>query len=170
MLNILFGLVSLLASDIYSYEFTDVEGKLVKMSDYKGKKILLVNISTGNKRVSQLGELQQLHKQYGDRVAIIAFPSNSFGNEAMKNAAIREFCASKYGVTFKIAGVSNVSGTGLHPVYNWLSKKSENGVMDGVVGADFQKFLIDKEGNITGMFSPSTLPMDKTIVEAITEN
>lgn len=169
MINILFGTVALLMSSIYSQHFTDIDGNKVNMRSFEGKKILLVNIATGNSRVNQLPGLQQLHEQYGNKLVIIAFPSNSFGKEARSNKDIKEFCQS-YGVTFRVAEKTNVSGNGVHGIYNWLAKASENGAMDATVGADFQKYLISETGNIIGVFSPSTPPNDKALVDAIREN
>jgi glutathione peroxidase len=170
MYSILLGAASFLLSSIYSYQFTDTDGNTVNMSAYQGKKILLVNIATGSSRVSQLAELQQLHQQYGDSLVIIAFPSNSFGNETRSNAEIKQFCQSNYGATFKIAAKNNVTAAGIQPIYNWLANISENGMMNGVVGADFQKFLIDKEGKLVGIFSPSVKPTHSSVIDAVTAN
>jgi glutathione peroxidase len=157
-----------LPASIYSLQFNDVDNKAQSMSQYQGKKILLVNIATGSTKATQLAGLQQLQQQYGDKVAIIVFPSNSFGHESRSNAEIRQFCQSTYGVTFRIAEKNNVAGVGIQPVYNWLANSSENGVANAVVGGDFQKFLIGKDGGLIGMYASSLPPMDNAIVSAIT--
>jgi glutathione peroxidase len=166
-LLLLFSLL-FLSTSIYTLQFTDVDGNQVSMSNYQNKKILLVNIATGSPRVSQLAGLQQLHQTYGDSLVIIAFPSNSFANETRSNAEIKQFCQSNYGVTFKIAAKNPVAGAGIQSIYNWLAQASENGVMDGTVGRDFQKFLISKEGTLIGVFAPSVVPTDPQILNAIT--
>lgn len=162
--------VSIFLTSIYSLQFTDVDGNPVSMSSYQNKKILLVNIATGNSKVSQLAGLQQLQQTYSDSLVIIAFPSNSFGNEARTNAEIKQFCQATYGVTFKIAAKNSVTGAGIQSVYNWLAHVSDNGAMDAVVAKDFQKFLIDKDGKLIGAFGASVAPMDSQIVNAITGN
>lgn len=170
MYNILLGVYCLFITSIYSLSFTDTDGNTVTMNQFQGKKILLVNIATGSPRVNQLADLQQLQQQYGDSLVIIAFPSNSFGNESRSDAAIKQFCRSNYGATYRIAAKNSVLATGLQPIYSWLADISENGMMTGVVGGDFQKFLIDKEGNLVGVFSPSVKPTHSSVISAITGN
>lgn len=159
-----------LTTSIYTLQFTDVDGNTVSMANYQNKKILLVNIATNSSRVGQLTGLQQLHQTYGDSVAIIAFPSNSFGHESRTNEEIKQFCQNNYGVSFKIAAKNPVTGAGLQPIYNWLAQSGENGVMNGTVGNDFQKFLINKDGMLIGVFAPSVTPTDSQIVNALTGN
>jgi glutathione peroxidase len=101
---------------------------------------------------------------------IIAFPSNSFGNETRSNADIKQFCQNNYGASFRIAAKNNVMAAGLQPMYDWLADAEKNGMMAGVVGGDFQKFLIDKEGRLVGVYSPSVKPTHGSIISAITEN
>lgn len=152
---------------IYTYQFTDAEGTVVNMNTFQGKKILLVNIATGSGRISQLAGLQQLHQQYGDSLVIIAFPSNSFGKEQREDAAIKEFCQANYGVSFRIASKKPVTGAQIQPIYNWLNQAGENGVMNGAVIGDFQKFLISAEGQIIGVFAPAVSPLDTQLINAI---
>lgn len=161
---------SFVYSSIYSIHFNDADGLDRNFGQYQGKKILLVNIATGSDKVSQLANLQQLCLQYQDSLVVIAFPSNSFGKESRSNAAIKQFCQANYNSSFIIAEKGNVIGASIQPAYNWLSKQSENGVMNGIVIADFQKFLIDKNGALIGVFAPDTDPMDNSIREAIEEN
>lgn len=160
----------MLSTSIYSLSFTDIDGNTVNMGSYQNKKILLVNIATNSPRVAQLAGLQQLHQQHGDSLVVIAFPSNSFGNETRTNAEIKTFCQNNYGVTFKIAAKGSVAGLALQPVYDWLAHVAQNGVGNVAIGKDFQKVLIDKEGNIIGVFAPSVSPTDQIIVNAITGN
>jgi glutathione peroxidase len=170
MNNLVIAFSSLLLTSIYSLQFTDTEGNTVNMSDYKGKKILLVNIATNSGRVSQLSGLQQLHQQYGKNLVIIAFPSNSFGKEARSDGEIKQFCQANYGVTFKIAAKNSVSGSGVQSIYTWLANVNENGVMSGTAAGDFHKFLIDKNGSLIGTFAPSIPANDISLIESITAN
>lgn len=170
MNQLLLGIVAFWVTSFYSLQFTDNNSATVSMNNYQHKKILLVNIATNSPRVGQLAELQQLQEQYADSLIVLAFPSNSFNNESRSDSAIKQFCASTYGITFTIAKKNPVSGTGVQSIFNWFTKQSENGIMDAPVRGDFQKFLIDKEGTLIGVFAPSVSPMDSIIQTAIIEN
>ena len=170
-MNLFMFLTSLvLYTSIYSLSFTDTDGSTVNMNSFQNKKILLVNIATNSPRVGQLTGLQQLKQQYGDSLVIIAFPSNSFGNETRSDAEIKQYCQQNYNVNFFIASKNSVFGLYIQPVYNWLKHTEENGVMDVEIMSDFQKILINKDGNIIGVFAPGVSPTDTSIVNAITIN
>lgn len=154
--------------NIFTLQFQDSQGNTVNMSNFQNKKILLVNIATGSPRVNQLAGLQQLQQQYGDSLVVIAFPSNSFGNESRSDAEIRQYCLGNYNTTFIIAAKSTVTGTGMNALYNWLSKSTDNGDMNLTIGGDFQKVLIGKDGSILGVFSPKLDPTSTEITDAIT--
>lgn len=170
-MNLFMFLPSLvLYTSIYSLSFTDTDGSTVNMSSFQNKKILIVNIATNSPRVGQLTGLQQLKQQYGDSLVIIAFPSNSFGNETRSDAEIKQYCQQNYNVNFFIASKNSVSGLYIQPVYNWLKHTEENGVMDVEIMSDFQKILINNDGNIIGVFAPEVSPTDTSIVSTITIN
>lgn len=158
----------MLNSSIYNLQFQDIDGNTVSMSQYQGKKILLVNIATGSPRVSQLAGLQQLHQQYGDSLVVIGFPSNSFGSESRSNAEIKQFCQANYGVTFLLAAKTEVAGQQAHPIFNWLANVSENGVIGVPAQKNFQKFLISKNGTLVAYYVPVVEPTDTSVTEAIT--
>lgn len=171
MYNFFTALIAFVLTNFYSLQFSDTDGNTVSMNGFQNKKILIVNIATGNgQRIGQLAGLQQLQQQYGDSLVVIVFPSNSFGNESRTNSQIKQFCQENYGATFRIAEKTNVTGNDVHPVFNWLSAVSENGVMNVTVAKDFQKFLIGKDGSLAGIFSPSVDPMSQEVISAITEN
>lgn len=170
-MNLFMFLTSLvLYTSIYSLSFTDTDGSTVNMNSFQNKKILLVNIATNSPRVGQLTGLLQLKQQYGDSLVIIAFPSNSFGNETRSDAEIKQYCQQNYNVNFFIASKNSVFGLYIQPVYNWLKHTEENGVMDVEIMSDFQKILINNDGNIIGVFAPGVSPTDTSIVSAITIN
>jgi glutathione peroxidase len=168
MLNLGFGILSYMLTSFYALSFQDTDGNTVSMSSFQGKKVMIANVATGSEKAIQLAGLQQLQQQYGDSLVVIVFPSNSFGHESRSNAEIKQFCHNNYNSTFIIAAKSNVSGNGINPVFNWLAHTSQNGQMDGVVGTDFLKFLIDKDGTLIGMFSSKVNPTDGEIIEGIT--
>jgi glutathione peroxidase len=168
MFNIAISLVYYIVTSIFSLQFQDSNGATVNMNSFQGKKILLVNIATNSPRVNQLAGLQQLQQQYGDSLVVIAFPSNSFGNESRSDADIKQFCQSTYNTSFIIATKGSVSGANLQSIYNWLSKSADNGDMNLLIGGDFQKVLIAKDGSIQGVFSPKLDPTSDEIRDAIT--
>lgn len=140
------------------------------MDKFRGKKLLLVNIATGSPRIDQLARLEKLSRQFRDSLVIIAFPSNSFGNEPKSNAEIQKFCRKKFDVSFIIAAKGDVNGSGAQRMYRWLSHASENGVIDGEIKADFQMYLINNNGELIGFFEGSKDADDPLIIQAIKEN
>jgi glutathione peroxidase len=170
-MKILLFLLCLLpiTGSVYELQFTDTDGNTVAMSQFEHKKILLVNIASGSNRASQLAGLQQLQQQYADSVVVIGFPSNSFGNEQRSNSQIKQFCHDTYGVTFLLAAKNDVTGESMQTLYNWLTKESENGVANQLVRGDFQKYLINSNGQLIGLFSSSVEPLSPEIVNAINE-
>jgi glutathione peroxidase len=169
-MNILF-LKSILffVTNFYSLSFPAINGTNVPTNNFRGKKLLLVNIATGSRWVSQIGELEQLQKQYRDSLIVIGFPSNSFNHESRSNGEIKQFCHSNYNVSFLLAKKGQVKGPDKQPIYNWLSTVGENGAMDGEVIGDFQKYLISAEGSLIGVFAPTVNPLDSLIQNAILE-
>jgi len=163
----LFLITTWIVTNFYSLQFTDTNGVNHSMSEFQGKKILLVNIATGSSRVNQLAKLQQLQQQYSDKLVVIGFPSNSFGNETKSDAEIRQFSQSQYGISFLLARKNPVSGGTAHTVYKWLTTTSDNGVIGDNIRGDFQKMLINEEGALIGIFSPTLDPLSHEIVNAI---
>jgi glutathione peroxidase len=157
-------------ASIYNFQINDVDNIAINLSDFQGKKILFVNIATGSTNAGQLGELQELQQKYSDSLVIIGFPSNSFGHEPKTNSEIKQFCQVQYLTSFRLAAKGSVRGTDIQPIYNWLTHQSENGVLNNDVVADFQKFLVDRNGLLIGVFGPGVSPMDSTIQNAITNN
>ena len=169
MIKILIASVLLLGTSIYSFTITNTQGGNIPLSDYQHKTLLLVNIATGNQaRVGQLAGLQQLQQEYADSLVVIAFPSNSFGNEDLSNEELLHYCQYNYSSTFLVAAKGSVDSTDMQPIYNWLTKKTENGIMDSRVKSDFQKYIINRDGNLSGVFSGAVLPTDSLFKAAIT--
>lgn len=170
LIKILLGVLIVFQTSLYSLHFTTASGNNVSLSAYQGKKILFVNIATGSRYVSQLSALQLLQERYGDSLAVLAFPSNSFSHEPREDSAILSFCTSVYHTNFPVARKSPVNGTGTQPVYNWLGKGSENGAFDSPLSGDFQKYLISSSGEIIGVYAPNVNPMDSVITKAVMDN
>jgi glutathione peroxidase len=168
MIKLIVSFLLTLQVSIYTIHFTSIDGNDAAFSSFEGKKILLVNIATGSNKVTQLGRLEQLYEQYHDSLVVIAFPSNSFGNEARSNVEIKSFCEGTYHTTFFLAGKVNITGESMDSIYHWLAIPGDNGSLTGTVSGDFQKFLIDKDGTLIGAFAPEVDPLDISITSAIT--
>lgn len=157
-------------SPFYSFEVKDINGNNYDLSQLKGKKVLVVNTASKCGYTPQYEGLQALYEKYGgESFTIIGFPANNFMNqEPGNNAEIKEFCTREYGVTFPMMSKISVKGDDIHPLYKWLTKKEQNGKEDAKVQWNFQKFMIDENGNWSGYAKPGTKPMDDEIVNWIT--
>lgn len=157
----------LAGSGIYSYVIDAANGGQIDFGDFRHKKILVVNIATGSPRAGQLAGLQQLQQQFAGSLVIIGCPSGSFGNESRSNDEIIQFCRSQYNVRFLLAAKGAVKGPGIQPLYSWITRQAENGILDSEVKGDFQKYLIDEHGELAGIFAGSLSPLDQQLVAAI---
>ncbi len=146
---------------------TSLNGELVRMDQFKGKKMIIVNTASEcgfTKQYAQLQELYDLYKEKG--LVIIGFPSNDFGGqEPGTEAEIAAFCQKNYGVTFPMMSKVSIKGDSVHAVYNWLTSKEQNGVMDANVKWNFNKFLIDEEGRLVDHFGSGVGPLDDEILD-----
>lgn len=163
------SLLSYSQQSFYDFTVTDINGKQVKLSDYKGKKIMVVNVASKCGYTYQYKALQSLYQKYKDQnFVIIAFPANNFMHqEPGSNKEIKQFCTSNYQVTFPMMAKISVKGKDIHPLYKWLTSKSLNGVMDAPVKWNFQKFMIDEQGKLSKVFSTKTEPDDAEIISWI---
>jgi glutathione peroxidase len=155
---------------IYSLTANDVDGGTIHFSDFSGKKILIVNTASNSSAASQYARLEELYRLYKDSLVIIAFPSNSFGNEPGNNQSIKDSVMNKYNIHFVLGEKINVTGLSQAPIYQWLTQESQNGMTDNEIVGDFQKFLVNKNGTLIGVFSPVIDPMDSLIQNAILHN
>ena len=150
------------------YDFTvkTIDGDDFPLSQLKGKKVLVVNTASKCGYTPQYEDLQKLYETYGgDKFTIIGFPANNFlHQEPGTNQEIKEFCTSNYDVTFPMMAKISVKGNDIAPLYQWLTTKEENGVMDVTVKWNFQKFMIDENGNLVDYAPPSENPLSDKIV------
>ena len=153
------------------HDFTvkSIVGEDFALSSLKGKKVLVVNVASKCGLTPQYKQLQELYTKYGpDKFVIVGFPANNFnGQESGTNEEIQQFCQQNYGVTFLMMEKISVKGDDIHPLYKWLTQKSENGKNDAEVSWNFQKFLIDENGNWIGSVEPKALPTAKEITDWI---
>jgi len=155
-------------NSIYDIAITSLEGKTIDLNDFKGKKILFVNVASKCGFTSQYKNLQKLHDTYGEKVEIIGIPCNQFGSQEPGTAAeIKEFCTKNYGVSFLMSEKSQVKGANQHPLYKWLTNKSENGIQDSEVSWNFQKYLVDENGKLMQVFKSGVSPMDASITSLL---
>ena len=132
----------------------------------KGKKVLIVNTASKCGFTPQYADLQKLYEIYGGKdFTIIGFPANDFMNqEPGTNEEIASFCQVNYGVTFPMMEKISVKGKEIHPLYQWLTNKSENGVLDAKISWNFNKFLIDENGQVVKHYGSKTNPLSDEIV------
>ncbi|CAM3974505.1 glutathione peroxidase [Flavobacterium antarcticum] len=154
---------------IYQFKVTDLTGKEFDFASLKGKKILVVNTASKCGLTPQYENLQTIYDQYKDKnLVIIGFPANNFASqEPGTSGEIAEFCKQNYGVTFPMMDKISVKGADMAPIYQFLTKKSKNGLEDSEVQWNFQKYLIDENGHLAKVVSPKTLPTDPEIVDWI---
>lgn len=152
-------------TNVHDIALKTLTGEDIKLSQFKGKKILIVNTASKCGYTSQYEDLQKLHAQYGAKIAVVGMPCNQFmGQEPGDANEIAAFCKKNYGVTFTMLEKADVKGKNQHPLYNWLCNKSENGVADARVGWNFHKFLIDENGKLLADFGSSVNPLDEKII------
>ena len=154
------------ASGIYNYEATTCNNSVIRFDAYAGKKLLLVNIASQSKYANQLSELQVLQNRYAGSLSVVAFASNSFGNEPNSNESLYSYLESLQ-ISYPVVAISDVTGDQAHPVYRWLASSAENGVLNGKVVGDFQKFLINESGRIVAVFRDEISPLDSLITHEI---
>ena len=156
-------------NSIHSFTVEDIDGNKFSLSSLKGKKIMIVNTASKCRLTPQYKKLEALYKQFREKnFVIVGFPSNNFmWQEPGSNNEIKEFCKKNYGVSFPIMSKINVKGRNKHPLYDFLTKKSKNGVTDSSVSWNFQKYLIDEDGFLVEVISPRTQPDDIRILQWI---
>ena len=154
---------------IYQFTVEDINGKPFALADLKGKKVMIVNTASKCGLTPQYKELEALYQQYKDRdFIIIGFPANNFlGQEPGSNEQIASFCSINYGVTFPMMSKISVKGKNMHPLYQFLTQKSKNGVEDSKVKWNFQKYLIGRDGKLEKVIDPKTLPSNDDVKQWI---
>ena len=154
---------------IYQFKVTDLYGKEFDFYTLKGKKLLIVNTASECGLTPQYKDLEAIYRKYKDKnFVIVGFPANNFGSqEPGSNEQIAKFCQMNYGVTFPMMSKISVKGKDIHEVYKFLTQKDKNGLQDSQVEWNFQKYLINEEGELIKVLSPRVLPTDTEIVDWI---
>jgi len=170
ILAVLFsGLASAQTVNLHQFKVKTLEGEDFDMATLKGKKVMIVNVASKCGLTPQYEDLQKLYDQYKDKnFVIIGFPANNFLSQEPGTAdEIREFCTRNYGVSFPIMEKISVKGKDMHPLYKWLTSKDLNQVMDSDVQWNFQKYLIDENGNLVRMIPPKQSILEQSIYDWI---
>ncbi|MGA3243634.1 MAG: glutathione peroxidase [Bacteroidota bacterium] len=151
---------------IYDFTMKTIDGKEKSLADYKGEVLLVVNVASQCGFTPQYKDLEEVFEKYKDKgFRILAFPANNFGEqEPGSNQEIKTFCQTNYSVTFDLFSKISVKGDDQHPLYRYITKESP---FPGDVKWNFQKYLVDKDGNIVAMFPSRVKPTDKAFIEKV---
>jgi glutathione peroxidase len=151
-------------TSFYAIKIKSLDGTEMDLSSLKGKKILIANTASECGFTPQYEELQKLQDQYKDQLVVIGAPCNQFGGQEPGDAStIKAFCQKNFGVTFPLTEKLDVKGQNQHELFQWLTQKSVNGVLDSEVKWNFCKYLINENGELLGFFPSTTSPLSSDI-------
>jgi glutathione peroxidase len=152
--------------DYLQYPLETITGDTVKLADYRGKVVLIVNVASKCGNTPQYAGLEALYKKYKGRgFVILGFPANNFkSQEPGSNKEILEFCQSNYNVTFPLMAKISVKDSLQHPLYAYLTKQSP---FPGEITWNFNKFLLDQKGTVVARYESKVQPDDARLVEKI---
>jgi len=156
-------------STFYDFTLKKLGGGELPLSQFEGRCVLVVNVASRCGLTPQYKGLEALYKEYKDQgLEVVGVPCNQFlEQEPGTDEEIRNFCDSKYGVSFPIAGKVEVNGSGRDPLYSFLA--GDEAKFPGDIQWNFEKFLVDKNGEVLARFEPQTTPNDPKLVAAITQ-
>jgi glutathione peroxidase len=161
------GLTVHAQQSIHEFSFKTIDGTEKSFSEYKGRKILIVNVASECGYTPQYAALQELHEMRWDKLAIVAFPANNFGGqEPGDNKDIASFCAKNFGVTFQMAAKVSVKGRDIDPLFEWLNDQ-ENPDFTGDIKWNFEKYLLDENGILIHRYRSAVEPDDEALLGAI---
>jgi glutathione peroxidase len=151
---------------LYSFTMKTIDGKDKPLADYKGKVLMIVNVASKCGYTPQYKGLEELYEKFKDRgFMILGFPANNFlSQEPGTNEEIKTFCSVNYGVTFDMFSKIDVKGGDQHPLYHYLTEESP---VPGAVKWNFQKYLVDRNGNVVEKYASGTKPTDNEVIGKI---
>ena len=169
IISILSLMITAEKQDVYQFKVKDINGKTFDFADLKGKKIMIVNTASKCGLTPQYEKLETLYEKYKNKnFVIVGFPANDFmSQEPGSNEEIESFCKMNYGVSFPMMSKISVKGKDMHPVYKFLTEKAKNGLEDNEVQWNFQKYLLNENGELEKVISPRTQPDDADIIQWI---
>ena len=146
---------------LYRIAVRSLDGSVTTLEPYRGKVLLIVNVASACGFTPQYAGLEALYEELaGDGFTVLGFPCNQFGSqESGTEEDISEFCQVNYGVTFPMFAKVDVNGKDAHPLFTWL-KGEKKGMFGGKVKWNFTKFLVGRDGEVIGRYSPTTEPKD----------
>jgi glutathione peroxidase len=156
-------------SSLYDFSVDTIDGAPKSLGDYRGKALLIVNVASQCGLTPQYKGLEQLHEAYARRgFAVLGFPANEFGaQEPGDNQEIKEFCTTRYAVTFDLFAKVKVKGPGIHPLFAYLTGKDTNSGFAGDIKWNFNKFLVGRDGQVRARFEPKVEPTSPEVTEAV---
>jgi glutathione peroxidase len=154
---------------VYDFTVKSIDGKDVKLSKYKGKKILIVNTASKCGYTPQYKELEELSKKYAGKVVVLGFPSDSFNQELASNEEVASFCEKNYGVTFPLFQTVAVKGDNATPLYKFLADKDKNGTVSDAPSWNFCKYLVNEKGQVVKFYPSKVKPLSEELVADITK-
>lgn len=157
------------AKPLYAFELNDIDGQPVKLGQYSGKALLLVNVASKCGYTKQYAGLQALYEKYQDEgLVVLGFPANNFGSqEPGTNDQIKAFCTTTFNVTFPMFAKISVKGDDIHPLYAFLTGATTNPDFAGEIKWNFNKFLVNRAGDIVGRYDSNVEPMSEALVADI---
>lgn len=156
------------ATTFHTLKAIDINGNEVPMSEYKGKKIIVLNTASKCGYTPQYADWQAFYEKNSESFVVLGFPCNQFlGQEPGSSEEIATFCSANYGVTFPMFEKVNVKGKNQSPVYQWLSSPEQNGWCDEVPGWNFCKYMINEQGELTHFFGSKVKPDSEEFLKAI---
>jgi glutathione peroxidase len=165
ILLILFSLIFSPPASIYDYTIKTIDGKQIKLSKFKGKKILIVNTASKCGFTPQYEDLEKMQQQYGKEIVLIGFPAGNFGGQELAtNAEIQDFCKKNFGVTFLLSEKVSVKGEDINPLFKYLTT-AENPDFTGDIKWNFEKFLINEKGELVHRYRSAVKPLDPAITK-----
>jgi glutathione peroxidase len=157
------------AKSVHEFSVKNIDGQEVKLSSYKGKVALVVNVASKCGYTPQYDGLQAIYTKYKDQgLVILGFPANNFmGQEPGTNEEIKTFCQTKFNVSFPLFAKISVKGDDIHPLYQFLTSKETNPEFSGNITWNFNKFLVDQNGKVIARFETKEKPEGEKITKAI---
>ncbi len=161
------NITSMAQQSVHDFTINTIDGEKLELSSLKGKKLLIVNTASECGFTPQYMELQKVHEKYGDKLVVIGFPANNFGGqEPGTNSEIKSFCQKNYGVSFLLSEKVSVKGSNINPLFDWMNHQEHNG-FKGDIMWNFEKYLVDENGNLIDRFRSMTKPDSDKIISLL---
>jgi glutathione peroxidase len=156
-------------TNVHDFTVKTIRGQQKNLADYSGKVLLIVNVASECGLTPQYAGLEELHEKYASKgLAVLGFPANDFGaQEPGTDAQIEQFCSTKFGAKFDMFSKVAVKGEHVAPLFDWLQSTETNPRFGGAIKWNFNKFLVDRAGNVIGRFEPKVEPASPEVTKAI---